>query len=122
MIRITDKEAIDQKAMKSRPSISKKPTKTDLRRLYISESKSIREVAEILGCSKDMVYRTLKKYRIARRSNACRSKLRKYKLITLEKGIHEKGLRGFAAELGVHENTLRHYLNTMNTPESAFPY
>lgn len=117
MIRITDKEAIDQKVMKSCPSISKKPTKTELRRLYISESKSIREVAEILGCSKDMVYRTLKEYRIARRSNACRSKLRKYKLITLEKGIQEKGLRGFAAELGVHKNTLRHYLNVLKEGE-----
>lgn len=117
MIRIMDKEAIDQKVMKSRPSISKKPTKTDLKRFYISESKSIREVAEILGCSKDMVYRTLKEYRIARRSNACRSKLRTHELITLVKGIQEKGLRGFAAELGVHENTLRHYLNVVKDGE-----
>jgi len=35
-----DKGVIDQKAMKSRPSISKKPTKTELRRFYISESKT----------------------------------------------------------------------------------
>lgn len=110
MIRITDKEAIDQKAMKSRSSISKKPTKTDLRRLYISESKSIREVAEILGCSKDMVYRTLKKYGIPRRPNNCRSKLRIYKLSSLKKGVKNKGIRDFAIELDVHENTLRHYL------------
>ena len=56
-----------------------------------------------------MVYRALKEYRIARRSNECRSKLRTYKLITLEDGIQEKGLRGFAAEFAVHENKIRHY-------------
>lgn len=94
-----DKKAIDQTTMKSRPSISKKPTKTDLRRLYISESKSIREVAEILGCSKDMVYRTLKKNRISRRPNNCRSKLRIYKISNLKKGIKDKGVRGLLKNL-----------------------
>ncbi|UCC38987.1 MAG: hypothetical protein JSV96_14420 [Candidatus Aminicenantes bacterium] len=71
----------------------------------------------ILGCSKDMVYRALREYRIARRSNACRSKLRRYKLSILKRRIKEKGLGGFAAELGVHENTLRHYLNVAKKGE-----
>jgi DNA invertase Pin-like site-specific DNA recombinase len=117
MVRIKYKEAVGLKVKRRRPSINKKPSKAELRRIYVRESKSIREVAEILGCSKDVVYRSLKEYRIARRPNACRSKLRKFKRITLEKGIQEKGLRGFAAELGVHENTLRHYLNVSKEME-----
>jgi len=111
------KEMIYKKTKKGRPPIGKKPSKACLKRLYINESKSIREVAEILGCSKDMVYRALMEYRIVRRSNECRSKLRSYKLITLKKGIEEKGIRGFASELGVHENTLRHYLNVVRKEE-----
>ena len=90
--------------------MGKKPEKEKLKRLYIKESKSIREIAEILGCSKDMVYRGLKENRIELRPGFNRSKLRRYKLIVLEKGVREKGVRGYAKELGVHENTLRYYL------------
>ena len=70
------------------------------------ESKSIREIAESLGCSKDMVYRALQEYKIELRPGYNRSQLRKYKLSDLEKGINEKGIRGCAKELGVHENIL----------------
>jgi len=41
---------------------------------------------------------------------AKRSKLRKYKRSTLEKGIMERGIRGYAKQLRVHESTLRHHL------------
>lgn len=32
-----------------------RPKKSELQRLYVKEERSIREVAEILGCSKDKV-------------------------------------------------------------------
>lgn len=109
MARIKYKEAIGIKVGRGRPSGGKRPDKKKLKRLYIEESKSIREVAEVLGSSKDMVYRSLKEYGIELRPGFNRSKLRKYKLSHLEKGVREKGVRGYAKELGVHENTLRYY-------------
>lgn len=95
---------------RGRPSIGKQPVKSELKKLYIIESKSIREIADILGCSKDMVYRSLKENGIELRHGYNRSKLRKYSLSVLETGIREKGIRGFAKELGIHENTLRYYI------------
>ncbi|MFW6130306.1 MAG: hypothetical protein ACOC56_03905, partial [Atribacterota bacterium] len=56
------------------------------------------------------VYRSLKKYEIKLRPGISRSKLRKYKISYLENGIKEKGIRCFSKELGVHENTLRYYI------------
>lgn len=96
--------------LEGKPPIGKKPEKKELRKLYIKESKSIREVAVALGCSKDMVYRSLKEYRIELRPGFNRSRLRKHKLSALERGVREKGVRGYSKELGVHENTLRYYL------------
>ena len=110
MVRIKYKESVGLKAVRGKPPIGKKPSESKLKRLYIKESKSIREVASALKCSKDMVYRSLKEYRIEIRPGFNRSKLRKYRLSDLEKGIKKKGVRGFAKELGVHENTLRYYL------------
>ena len=110
MARIKYKEAVGLEPRKGKHSIGEKPSKTVLKKLYIKESRSIREAAEILGCTKDMVYRSLKEYRIVLRSRFNRSKLRKYKLSILEKGVREKGVRGYSKELGVHENTLRYYL------------
>jgi len=94
----------------SKPAKGSKPEKRVLQKLYVKESKSVREIAESLGCTKDMVYRSLKEYGIERRSNACRSKLRKHRIKDLEAGIREKGVRGYSKELGVHENTLRYYI------------
>jgi len=111
MARIKYKEAAGIAAKRGKPSLGKKPSKAELKKLYIKESKSIREVAEILGCTKDMVYRSLKEYRFELIPGFNRSKLRKYKLSVLEEGVRDKGVRGYAKELGVHENTLRYYLN-----------
>jgi len=110
MARIKYKEAAGIKAKKGKPALGKKPEKTELKKLYIKESRSIREAAEILGCTKDMVYRSLQEYGIELRPGFSRSKLRKYRLSDLEKGVKEKGIRGFSKELDVHENTLRYYL------------
>lgn len=110
MARIKYKEAVGLEPKRGKPSIGKKSSKSELKRLYLKESKSIREVAKILGCTKDMVYRSLKEYGVDLRPGFNRSKLRKYKLSVLEEGVRDKGVRGYAKELGVHENTLRYYL------------
>jgi len=108
--RIKYKEAIGMPVRRGRPSTGRLPTKEDLTRLYIIEAKSIREIAEELSILKDTVHRALKKYKIGTRSNVSRSKLRKISLSDLEVGIREKGIRGFARELGVDEGTVRHHM------------
>ena len=82
----------------------------DLLRLYTKEGKSIREIGEILKCSKDMVARALKAYGIEARSKASRSRLRIIELSVLEEAVKNKGIRGYARELGITEGALRHHL------------
>lgn len=110
MVRFKIEEVAGQQAKKGRPSIGKKPPKNKLIKLYVSESRSIREIATILGCTKDMVYRSLQEYGIETRINKRRSKLKDIKQSTLESGVKMKGIRGYARELGVDESTLRHHL------------
>jgi DNA invertase Pin-like site-specific DNA recombinase len=110
MASIKYKEAAGIEAKRGKPSLGKKPSKAELRRLYIKESKSIREVAEILGCTKDMVYRALQEFGIERRSCVRRSQLKDIRLSVLEREIRRKGIRGYARELEVNESTLRHHL------------
>lgn len=97
---------------KGRPALGKKPEKEELKRIYIKESLSLREVAEVLGCSKDMVYRTLKEYGINRRSKTRRSQLRIYELDFLKSEVSKKGYKQVAAELGVGVTTLRDYMRS----------
>lgn len=110
MARIRYKEALGLKVGRGRPSTGKQPAKEDLVHLYVREGKSIREIAEILGCKKDVVHYWLKKYGIETRTKAKRSKLLKYSLSELKEGIKKKGIRGHARELGIDESTLRHHL------------
>jgi transposase len=110
MSRIKYKEAAGLEVKRGRPSAGPAPSKADLVKLYVKEGKAIREVAEALGCSKDMVARTLKAYGIDARPNASRSRLRTISLRDLEAAIREKGLRGAARDLGVDHSTLRHHL------------
>lgn len=95
-----------------RPPKGKTPDKQELRKLYIEKSLSIREIAEFLGCTKDMVSRSLKEYGIETRTNKRRSGLRYIKLSILEKEVKRKGIRGYARELGVDESTLRYHLKS----------
>ena len=110
MARIKYKEATGIAAKRGKPSLGKKPSKAELKKLYIKESKSIREIAEILGCTKDMIYRALKDYGIQTREHMKKSILWEYSLELLERTIREKGIRGFARELGVNESTLRYHV------------
>lgn len=110
MARIKYKEAAGIEAKKGKPSAGRKPEKTELKKLYIKESRSIREAAEIMGCSKDMVYRGLKEYKIEIRPGYNRSKLRIYDLAYLKREIKKKGYKEFALELGVDVSTLRKHI------------
>ena len=95
-----------------KPAKGSRPEKLLLKILYEKESKSIREIAEALGCTKDMVYRSLREYGIETRTNKRRSRLNNIKLATLEKEVKRRGVRGYARELEVDESTLRHHLKT----------
>lgn len=107
MARIRYKEVARIEVKKGRPSLGKKPDKKELKKLYVKESKSIRNVAEILKCSKDMVYRSLIEYGINRRPDNKRSKLRHYDKRLLKKLVREKGITKAAAELAVNKSTLK---------------
>ncbi len=110
MPRIKYKESVGLKAKKGKPAIGKRPEKVELKKLYVKESKSIREIAETLGCSKDMVYRSLGKYGLEVRSKTRRSQLRVYEIDYLRDEIKNKGYKQVAVELGVGVTTLRDYI------------
>ena len=110
MVRIKYKEAAGLEVKKGKPSIGMKPSKANLKKLYVKESKSIREVADILGCSKDMVYRTLREYGIEIRLDNKRSKLRTYDQYFLKQEVKRKGITKTAKELSVDVRTLRKYI------------
>jgi len=94
-----------------------KPDKGTLKRLYVERGLSIREIAKRLGLHPHTIHYHLRRYGIETRPPAKRSGLRKIKLETLERNVREKGLRGYARELGIHENTLRNYLQGVRTPK-----
>lgn len=110
MARIKYKEAAGIEVKKGRPAKTKKPSKAELKRLYEKESKSIREVAKILGCSKDMVYRALKRYGVERRPKTRRPQLRVHSFTYLKNKIDKRGYKQAAIELGVGVTTLRDYM------------
>jgi len=113
MTRIKYKETARIEAKRRRPAIGKKPEKKELIRRYVRESMSIREVAEILDCTKDMVYRALKEYGIERRPHTWEPKLSKYDLEFIRETVKKKGYRKGAQELGVDKSTLYRYLKRM---------
>ncbi len=90
--------------------VKKRLEKKELQRLYVNENKSIREIAGLLSCSKDKVYRALKEYGIERRSHTWRSRLERYDLDFIKETINKIGYRKGAKELGVDKSTLYRYL------------
>lgn len=110
MARIKYKEAVGLEPRRGKPSIGEKPSKIVLKKLYIKESKSIRDIADILGCSKDMVYRALKEYDIERRPHTWKPRLLQYDLGFIRGTVKKKGYRKGAQELGVDKATLYRYL------------
>jgi transposase-like protein len=110
MIRVGHKLAEGSFKQRGRTQFGEKPEKARLIKLYEKENDSIRDIAHMLGCSKDTIYRCLREYRIRPRTNARRSSLRQYDMEFLETGIKEKGIRGLARELDIDESTLRHHM------------
>jgi len=110
MTRMKYKEAVGLDVKRGRPPLGKKPSKIEFEKLYVKEEMSIREIAKLIGFSKDMVYRSLKENKIERRPGFNRSKLRCIKLSDLEKEIKEKGLRRVAREYKVAHSTLSHHI------------
>lgn len=115
MARIKYKEAAGLEVKKGRPPRGTISGKTELEKLYTQESLSIREIAEILGCTKDMIYRSLKEYDIERRDRLFKSKLNKYSFEFLEKEIKNKGYMQVASELEVETHTLVVHFNRRKT-------
>ena len=111
MARNRYKESLRPEEKRGKPSIGNKSSKTELKKLYVKEGRSIRDVAKMIRCSKDMVYRALKEYGVPLRKNIeKRSKLQEYNLTFLKKEIRLKGFNQVASELGVHNTTLRRYI------------
>jgi len=113
MARIKYKEAVGLEVKRGKLPIGKKPSKAELKRLYLKESRSVREVAEILGCSKDMVYRTLKEFGIELRPHTWSPKLERFDFEFIKETVNQKGYRKGAKELGVDKSTLYRYLKRM---------
>ena len=110
MGRIKYKEVAGLEVKRGRPTKATNPSESQLKKLYTKESRSIREIAEIIGCSKDMIHRTLKEYKIERRSHVKRLKLEKYDIDFIKDTVKKKGYRRGAQELGVNKSTLYRYL------------
>ena len=110
MANIRYKEAVGLEVKKGKVAIGMKPNKEELEKLYTKESKSIRKIANILGCSKDMIYRALLEHGIEMRQHTRESKLSKYSIEDLQKIVSKEGYRGAARILGVGYTTLRAYL------------
>jgi len=105
---------------KKRPGrpVGDKPKESELQRFYVKEKRSIREVAEILGVSKDKVFRALEDYGIGRRAKARKSKLERYSLEFIRGMIKKEGMGRTADSLGVSRQFLRRYLRDRESREN----
>ena len=101
-----------KKPRSGRPPSGLAPTRAVLFRLYSEEGKSVRDIAQALSLSKDMVARSLKAYGIEARTKLRRSRLRTYDREALEAAVKQRGVRGMALELGVNASTLSRFLRS----------
>ena len=84
-----------------------------LKRLYQVQGWTARDIGDHFGLDHRTILYHLRRFGIPVRPRTRRSALRIYKTETLLRGIREKGLRGYAREIGVPEGTLRYYLKTL---------
>jgi transposase len=110
VVMIKIKKPKSRRAKHGCPPSGMAPSKKVLLRLYALEGKSIREIGEILKCSKDTVARALKAHGIEARTRVRRSGLKKFDRETLESNVKAKGIRGTAKELRVNPSTLSRFL------------
>ena len=87
-----------------------RPRKKTLAMLYSERGFSLREIASKYNVHWSTVGRWLDESKIKAHRIGKRSRLEKFRLSTLESGIRKHGVRGFARNLGIHEETLRRYL------------
>lgn len=113
MARMKYKEVAGIEAKKGKPTIGKRPSKAELKKLYIGESRSIRDTAEIIGCSKDMVFRALKEYGIGKDFITRKRKLSEATLGFLKKEFKTKSKKKVAVELGVSKSGLYKHLKKL---------
>lgn len=116
MAKIGYKAVLGLEVKRGKPSLGKRPAKDELYRLYVKKGKSIREIAEISGCSKDMISRALKEYGIERRpgSKGKTSKLNKFKISELMLMANNKGITRAAKDLKVDIRTLKSFIERSN--------
>ena len=93
-----------------------RPSKETLRKLYSERGFSLREIASKYDVHWSTVSRWLDESKIKIRATGKRSRLKKFRLSTLENGVRKYGVRGFARKLKVHEETLRNYLKKAREP------
>jgi hypothetical protein len=62
MAKIKYQEAIGLVVKRGRPPAGPAPSKADLIKLYVRESRSVRDVVAALGCSNDAVHRALNEF------------------------------------------------------------
>jgi len=97
-------------AKAGRPRLAR-PTRAELKRLYVRGRLSLRETAAALGVSRDTTARILAEYGIPRRpKTARRSQLADIPLAVLKAKVKAEGLRGHARTLGVSAPTLFAYM------------
>lgn len=118
MARIKYKEAVGFEPKRGRPSIGNKPVESELKKLYVEESKSIREIAEILGCSKDMIYRTIHEYGIKKEKETRKGKLKGITLEYIENSLKNKTKVKLAEELGVTRQGLNKRIRLLKEKET----
>jgi hypothetical protein len=102
-----------------RPFSGKAPNESDLYHLYAVKRLSIRKIAAVSNCSKDIIYRALYRYYIKTRPNIKSYKLKSVSASQIEQRIKLRGLRGAAIYFGVHHSTLARYLKKINEQRMA---
>jgi len=110
MGRIKYQEAAGLEVKRGRPPLGPAPTKDQLVELYVRGGRSVRDIAASLGCSKDMVHRKLKDFRIKVRTAVRRSRLLKLDQAALFADIAEMGVDRTALKWGIPERTMKSYL------------
>ena len=84
-----------------------------LEALYLEKKSSIRDIAELLGWSKDKVFRLIEYYGIKRDRRIRRPKISNISLEYLKKEFKTKSKNQVAKELGISRATLYNYLSRL---------
>lgn len=86
-----------------------------LKALYLDRGYSVRDIAELLGWSKDRVFRLIESYDIKRDKRVRRPKVKDITLEYLERELKTKSKIQVAKELGISRATLYNYLDRLKS-------